>query len=58
MTSIQKIRMYTGMGTLAAAVGLFIALQSSNVHLAAVTGVLFGSNATLWLVGEILEKIS
>ena len=58
MTSIQKIRVYTDMGTLAAAVGLFIALQSSNIYMAAVAGMFFGGNATLWLVGEILEKLT
>ncbi len=55
MRSIQKIRVYAGLGTLASVVLLFSALQSSNIHLAAAAGMLFGGNAALWLVGEIHE---
>ena len=55
MTSIQKIRVWAGLGISAALLFLFIALQSSNIYMAAAAGTLFGSNATAWLIGEIHE---
>ena len=56
MTSIQKIRVWAGMGISASVMMLFIALQSpSNILLAAFAGMFFGGNAALWLIAEIHE---